>query len=181
MNNAKTTKTGFPPVSRNSAEILILGSMPGEQSLIKHQYYGHRRNVFWVIMGKLFNFDPEIEYEKRLSELKENKIALWDVLKTCERKGSLDSSIISASEVANNFVDFLSIHKKIEKICFNGQKAHQTFLKHVLKKFPQITQDIDIHILPSTSPANASISFEKKLIEWKKIFIQTDSTNDYID
>ncbi len=169
MNNVKTTKTGFPPVSRNSAEILILGSMPGEQSLIKHQYYGHPRNVFWVIIGTLFNFDPDIEYKKKLSKLKENKIALWDVLKTCERKGSLDSNIISDSEEVNDFFAFLSSHKKIKKICFNGQKAHQTFVKHVLKKFPQITQDIEIHTLPSTSPANASITFKKKLTEWENI------------
>ena len=162
-----TKKIGFPPVSQNDAEILILGSMPGEQSLQKVQYYGHPRNVFWIIMGELLNFDPKIAYEKKLNKLKEEKIALWDVLDVCERKGSLDSSIISKSEIANNFNSFFSHHKKIKKICFNGQKAHQSFIKHILKKFPQITKNIEIYILPSTSPANASIPFEKKLLEWK--------------
>ncbi|MDM8567848.1 DNA-deoxyinosine glycosylase, partial [Candidatus Halobeggiatoa sp. HSG11] len=77
-------KVGFPPIVNPTAKILILGSMPGEKSLQKQQYYAHPRNAFWYIMGKLFNFDYQADYQKKTHALIANYIALWDVLQFCE-------------------------------------------------------------------------------------------------
>ena len=83
----------FAPSAGNDARVLILGSMPGEESLRQQQYYAHPRNAFWRIMAALFEFSPELPYEDRLVCLKRVRVALWDSLAGCEREGSLDSRI----------------------------------------------------------------------------------------
>ena len=98
--------SGFPPVCTGSDLVLILGSFPGRSSLEKREYYGHRTNGFWPIMGQLLGFDPRISYPERLERLKINRVALWDVLTSCSRSGSLDSSIERDSMVVNDFKDF---------------------------------------------------------------------------
>ena len=86
-------KSSFPPSVETGAEVLLLGSMPGEESLRRQQYYAYRYNAFWKIMGVLFAFDPELPYEERLAALRRNRVALWDTLKYCRREGSLDTGI----------------------------------------------------------------------------------------
>ena len=85
--------TGFPPVAREDAKILILGSMPGQRSLAEQQYYAHPQNSFWRILYRLLNSENTLDYGQKRRLLLDNHIALWDVLKTCERKGSLDADI----------------------------------------------------------------------------------------
>ncbi|WP_395064660.1 DNA-deoxyinosine glycosylase [Flavobacterium sp.] len=158
-------KYSFEPISNKEATILILGTIPGEQSILLNQYYGHVRNNFWKLLFTIFETPFSDDYENKKILLLQNKIALWDVLQVCERKGSLDSAI--KNEVANDFEDFLKNHSKINHIFFNGQKASSFFKKYVvLEKQYQTT------ILPSTSPANASKTFEKKLSEWKAILLE---------
>ena len=96
---------GFDPISDPDARILILGSMPGIASLEANQYYGHPRNAFWRIMGDVFGAGLELPYAERTAILKDQGVAVWDVLKLCHREGSLDSNI--KDEVPNDFATFL--------------------------------------------------------------------------
>jgi TDG/mug DNA glycosylase family protein len=146
--------------------VLILGSMPGKASLRAGQYYAHPQNAFWRILGALFDFEPSASYEIRLASLREHGIALWDVMQSCVRKTSLDSDIEASSIVSNPFADFLRNHPKITTICFNGAKAEASWHKHVLPQLPR-AEGIAYHRLPSTSPANASISYHDKLEAWR--------------
>lgn len=151
----------FPPVAAPDARLLILGSMPGVASLNAQRYYAHPRNAFWPIMATLLGFAVDTPYERRLQHLLAARIALWDVLASCYRPGSLDSAIDPASQVANDFDRFLRKHPHIQRICFNGGKAAQSFRRQVL---PTLTRtDLDFVQLPSTSPAHASLSFDAKL------------------
>lgn len=162
-------KEGFPPIARKDALVLILGSMPGEESLRRNEYYGNPKNSFWKIMGILFGFDHELSYKERTTILKENKIALWDVLKTCERKGSLDTGIKSETVVENDFVSFYRRFPDIRDVFFNGSKAEKEYFKRVLPKLSQIRYEIKYIRLPSTSPAMSKLSFNDKMLRWSKI------------
>jgi hypoxanthine-DNA glycosylase len=152
----------FAPISSDHANILILGTMPGTKSLELNQYYGHGQNNFWKFMFTILKEDFSNDYEVRKALLQKNNIALWDVLQYCDRVGSLDSAI--KNEIANDFESFLKNHPNITTIFFNGQKAAAFFKKYVsLKKTYQLIT------LPSSSPANASKSFQSKLQEWQII------------
>lgn len=155
-------KYSFTPISNSNAQILILGTMPGEQSLAANQYYGHPRNAFWRILFGLFNTPFSADYQLRKNILLENRIALWDVLEACVRPGSLDSAI--EQEVANDFNSFLKTHPNITHIYFNGQKAAAFF-----KKYVKLEKEYHLTTLPSTSPAHAGKSFEAKLKDWSVI------------
>ena len=153
----------FPPIARFDAEMLILGSMPSECSIAKNQYYAYQRNAFWPIMGALFDFDPGMDYEKRKRELKDNRIALWDVLQRCERCGSLDSAIESVSAVPNDFRLFFAEHPRISRIFFNGAKAESEYKRLVI---PELALKMDSVRLPSTSPAMALLTIDAKTAIW---------------
>ncbi|MWB92881.1 DNA-deoxyinosine glycosylase [Flavobacterium sp. GA093] len=152
----------FLPISDSDATVLILGTMPGTKSLELNQYYGHNQNNFWKFMFLILNEDFSNEYQTKKKLLIKNKIALWDVLQYCDRIGSLDSAI--KNEMANDFESFLEKHPHIHTIIFNGQKAAAFF-----KKYVSLEKTYQLITLPSTSPANASKSFDSKLNEWKII------------
>jgi len=152
----------FAPITSNDATILILGTMPGTKSLELNQYYGHKQNNFWKFMFTILKEDFSDDYETKKALLQKNKIALWDVLQFCERVGSLDSAI--KNEIANDFETFLKSHPNITTILFNGQKAAAFF-----KKYVPLQKEYRLITLPSSSPANASKTFQSKLEEWKII------------
>lgn len=156
----------FDPISNPVSHLLILGSMPGKASLRAGQYYAHPQNVFWKILGGLLGFDPGSPYESRIACLREQGIALWDVLQSCVRETSLDSDIEEASMIANPFEEFMTVHPEIRTICFNGAKAETSWRRHVLPKLLQ-AGSVAYHRLPSTSPANASIRYGDKVDAWK--------------
>lgn len=153
----------FPPVADEQATLLILGSMPGKESLKQQQYYAHPQNAFWKIMGNLVGAHPTLPYPQRLHALNAAHIALWDVLHSCERAGSLDSDI--EQEEANDFAAFFAKHPHITHVCFNGAKAEQSFKRFVLGK--QELPPLQFARLPSTSPAHAGMRYEEKLKLWK--------------
>ncbi|MDO8312483.1 MAG: DNA-deoxyinosine glycosylase [Sideroxyarcus sp.] len=152
----------FRPISDANARVLILGSMPGKESLKQHQYYAHPQNTFWKIMGELFGAQPSLPYEERLRLLQSSGIALWDVLASCERKSSLDAHI--RKESANDFTSFFARHPHITRVFFNGSKAEQCFRKFVQDK--QALPPLQFQRLPSTSPAHAGMRYADKLQAW---------------
>lgn len=156
----------FEPIAENDAQVLILGSMPGVESLKQSQYYAHPRNLFWNLMGEMFGFDPLLPYPERLECLKKNRIALWDVAHQCERKGSLDSNIKNESVIANDFASFFKIHRRVEAVFFNGGKAAELYHRMVLPTLVEPWRSIECHRLPSTSPAHASLNRQEKMEQW---------------
>lgn len=143
--------------------------MPGRASLLAQQYYAHPRNAFWPIMAALFGFDPALDYTARCAQLTRCGVALWDVLKTCTRRGSLDSAIEPASIIPNDLPALLSDNASIGHIFFNGAMAETSFRRHVLPGLSGRLGALPRTRLPSTSPANASYSFERKLAHWQVI------------
>ena len=158
----------FPPIASRTSRVLILGSMPGQASLRAQQYYAHPRNQFWPIAGALLGFDPASAYEARLAALCSAGVALWDVLQSCLRASSLDSAIVPASAVANDFGAFLRTHPQIDRICFNGGTAHKLYLRHVQSGLAANREIAHVR-LPSTSPAHAALPFAAKLSAWRAI------------
>jgi hypoxanthine-DNA glycosylase len=162
---------GFAPIADKNAKILILGSMPSETSLSKQQYYGHERNAFWPIMESLFNADARIKinnYKQRQNMIIENNIAVWDVLKSCYRKGSLDTAIKMNSIQTNDFYSFFSTHQAIRKVFFNGAKAETIYKRYVLNNMSHFAGLIKYNRLPSTSPAYATMTLQQKSAAWSK-------------
>jgi len=155
----------FEPVADSNSEVLILGSMPGRESLAAEQYYAHRRNAFWKIMSDLLEFEPNASYDARLQALKTARIALWDVLQSCTRTGSLDSNIDTGSISVNDFRSFFRTHAKIQAVFFNGAMAESAYQRYVLPAVDSLP--ISYMRLPSTSPAHASLSYEQKLHAWR--------------
>lgn len=153
----------FPPLEPDKAKILILGSMPGVASLTAQQYYAHPRNAFWPIMAALFNFSPNAPYAEKVSKLMAAKVAVWDVLATCYRPGSLDSAIDPTSTVPNNFAAFFARQPYLTRIFFNGAAAEQAFRRQVL---PHLPHALPFTRLPSTSPAHAALSLAEKTAQW---------------
>ncbi len=140
--------------------------MPGEASLQAGQYYAHPRNHFWPILGALFGFDPAMPYARRMRALGEARVAVWDVLQSCERPGSLDSRIVRDSIEPNDFAALFARCRGIRRVCFNGAMAEESFRRHVLPTLD--ARALEFVRLPSTSPANASVSYARKLDAWRR-------------
>lgn len=142
--------------------------MPGARSLELQQYYAHPRNSFWPILGALLGFDPLAPYPQRLHSLTGHRIALWDVLRSCHRPGSLDAAIRSADAVPNDLAGFLATHLQVERVLFNGTTAARLFQRRVSADGVIAGRHLQLDTLPSTSPANAGISGAAKRAAWQK-------------
>lgn len=166
---------GFPPIAAPNARILILGSAPSVESLKQRQYYAHPRNSFWPILTTLLTGQAQsLPYPERAKLLRQHYISLWDVMKSCERTGSLDSSIAPTSIETNPFEAFFDTHREIQAIAFNGGKAEEIFHKRVLPRLPEWQQQLKRVRLPSTSPAMARLTQEQKLVQWRQILLLMD-------
>jgi len=141
--------------------------MPGRKSLDKAQYYAHAQNAFWPIIAELFAFDARLAYAQRLEKLRDNRIALWDVAEACVRPGSMDYAIDITTVLPNDFNGFLETHRKIRAIFFNGRKAEELFRRLVEPRLAQPFKQIECHLLPSSSPANAAMSRAQKTEHWQ--------------
>lgn len=151
-------KKGFKPVINKDVKILILGSCPGDKSIQEQQYYAGHNNHFWKILSKIINFDLcLISYNQRLDVLLNNNIGLWDVMYSCERKGSLDSNITKS--VLNDFSK-LEL-PKLKLILFNGKKSYH--YKDLIKL------NVSKRLLTSSSGAN-TIPIQDKIIRWLDAF-----------
>ena len=166
MNNCECLK----PSINNNSSILILGSMPGDKSLEMQQYYAHKQNRFWKLMGALCQYEDlhKESYEKRLKILLDKNFALWDVIESCLREGSSDSKIIDV--IPNKIIELTEEYQNIQIICLNGGTAAKFFKKH----FPRLcnSQKIKIKELPSTSSANAQYSLDKLILLWRNAIFE---------
>jgi hypoxanthine-DNA glycosylase len=159
--------SSMDPIISPGAKVLILGSMPGRQSLDSQQYYAHPRNHFWPIISELLNRDvTSLSYDDKCKFLKKNNIALWDVIATCEREGSLDSAI--RNEEMNDLDLLIKNYPTIQWIGLNGTKAYNSFQKYLKK---QSIPCIPYTKLPSTSPVPGKNvkSFTEKVASWQVV------------
>lgn len=155
-------KYGLAPIVDDLSSLVVLGSLPGEESLRRQEYYAHPQNQFWRIMSVIVGEPMPDGYAEKCALLLRHNVALWDVIRYAEREGSLDTSI--KNPVPNDFGAFFERYPKIRRVIFNGDKAAATFKK----QFGQIaTETIKV---PSTSPARANLSFEEKSRSWKAAF-----------
>lgn len=159
-------RTGFPPLARPDARVLILGSMPGARSLDEARYYAHPRNAFWSVLAPWIDTAPDAPYADRIGALQRRRIALWDVIGRCRRQGSLDSRIDPASIVANDLAGLFARCPRIERVLLNGARAEQEYRRRVLPTLDARAAALPTLRLPSTSPAHASRSLAEKREAW---------------
>ena len=160
----------FPPQVGIDCRLLVLGTAPSVRSLAQRQSYAHPQNLFWPLMGEMFDAGPELPYAERIARLQRRGIGIWDVLKYCERPGSLDSSIVRSSEVANDIPGLLTAQPSIVCVALNGGRALTSFRRLVLPRLDAgLLQRVALLDLPSTSPANASMSRAEKRRRWRTL------------
>ena len=158
-----TRLLGLAPVIARHARLVVLGSFPGAASLAAQQYYAHPRNHFWPILSAIWGVElAGLPYPKRLAELRRRSLGLWDVYAACRREGSLDSAIEAAEP--NDLARLLQLAPGLRAVAHNGGESARAMA---------ITRGLGLEVLrlPSTSPANASWSFERKLAAWRAAFV----------
>lgn len=154
-------RTGFPLIMRPDARLLIMGSFPGEASLTAQHYYAHPRNQFWRLLSGVLDDDlASLDYAARLVKLARHRIGLWNAIIACEREGSLDSSI-RRPQLAN-FSVLASGFPDLKTIAFNGKTSGKFAPQFEITRFRAV-------VLPSSSPANAQMSFDEKLVKWRAL------------
>lgn len=167
---------GFAPLLGTKPRVLVLGSVPSVASLEKQQYYGKAQNAFWRIMGELFSAGPELDYPQRCAILMDSGVAVWDVLASCVRPGSLDSAIEMRTAEVNDFASLFGGHPELHSVFFNGRKAEEIFLRRVQPQLADVAARLTYECLPSTSPAMASLDFAGKLQRWAAVKVAVDRT-----
>ena len=157
--SAAPAKRSFPPVVDGQARVLVLGTLPGEESLRRGEYYAHPRNLFWPIIFALFGEMRALSYAQRLAFLSAHRIAVWDVCELGEREKSADTTI--RLERPNAIDRLLDQHPLIRAVAFNGTTARRLYDRHFGRRAA-----LTYLPLPSTSPAHATIDFSTKLARW---------------
>jgi hypoxanthine-DNA glycosylase len=157
--SAAPAKRSFPPAVDAQARVLVLGTLPGEESLRRGEYYAHPRNLFWPIIFALFDERPALSYAERLTFLATHRIAVWDVCELGEREKSADMTI--RLERPNAIDRLLDHHPLIRAVAFNGTTARRLYDRHFARRAA-----LTYLALPSTSPAHATIDFSAKLARW---------------
>jgi hypoxanthine-DNA glycosylase len=166
MGNILVLKQGLTPIVDSRARILILGTLPGEESLRLQRYYGNPRNLFWRVLADVFAEPHVVEYEQQKTLLGRNRVALWDVLRSAERIGSLDSAI--RNPVPNDIAELLVDHPRIRTIAFNGLRAEALFRQFIASTLTIPSEKLRLEALPSTSPtpSRKPVSYQEKVARW---------------
>ena len=159
MHNTTTIKRSFAPIENNDVIVLILGTMPGEKSLEYQQYYAHPQNRFWRVIAEITNQPLPEKYEDKTTMLLTSGIALWDVVHSAEREGSMDSNI--KNEKPNDLKKFIDTHPNLKVVVFNGRGAEKLYSKYFIRR-----PEIHYISLPSTSPANARFKITDLCEKW---------------
>ena len=157
--------SGFDPVAGTAPRVLILGSFPSRASLAKKEYYGNPKNQFWPMMERLFSIPAGLSYPDRMTLLTENGVALWDVIRACERAGSADTRI--RNPLPNDIRGFVQAHPTLRLVALNGSTAGRYYVRfNDIPGVPSV-------VLPSTSPANARLLFAEKVSRWEAVKIRS--------
>ena len=167
---AANSVAGLPLIAAPDARVLVLGSAPSLLSLQRQEYYGNPRNAFWPLMAELLGQPAGEDYTARARMLLEARIALWDVLASAERPGSLDASIVATTAVVNDFVAFFAGHPQVRAVFFNGQTARAFWDRRVMRS-QEVPAGLVLTTLPSTSPANAVLKLEEKVAAWRQVMV----------
>jgi hypoxanthine-DNA glycosylase len=159
---------GLGPRIGPVARVLILGSFPGARSLVEQRYYANPQNRFWRSVAPVCGLEPDAPYESRIAALNQAGIGLWDVLGACERRGSLDQSIVPGSEEPNDLGAVVEAHPELRAILLNGASVARLFHRHQVPRPFWDDLGVEIRILPSTSPAHARMRPEAVSREWRE-------------
>ncbi len=154
---------GFSPILCENPKYLILGSAPSVISLKENEYYGNKKNSFWIILSNIFNESNLNSYPEKIEFIKKSNIILWDVVKTCSRKGSLDSEIKDVE--VNDIKKIIEDNDSIIKVFFNGQTANKLYKRYI----NYYKEDVEYITLPSSSPAY-TLKIQEKIKIWKSCF-----------
>ncbi|MGE8250115.1 MAG: DNA-deoxyinosine glycosylase [Stenotrophomonas bentonitica] len=160
---------GFPAQLNAGCRVLVLGSMPGVASLQAAQYYAHPRNRFWPLMGVLCGIDATVPYPDRMHALNATGVGVWDVIGRCERRGSLDASIVRGSEVPNALGALIEGLPSLCAIACNGGTAYRAFQRFIAPALVGPAQTLPVWSLPSTSPANAAWPLPRLVQAWQPL------------
>lgn len=160
---------GFDAQVCARTRVLVLGSMPGDASLLAGQYYAHPRNRFWPLMQALCGVDAGLVYPQRVQALLAAGVGLWDVLAACQRPGSLDASIRPGSEIVVDLPGLLPHCPQLQLIVCNGATAARLYQRHLAGPVAALRPDLQWRALPSTSPANAAFSLARLLQDWQPL------------
>jgi hypoxanthine-DNA glycosylase len=154
---------GLSPVIAPNTRVVVLGSFPSVASLAAGEYYAHPRNHFWPLLSALWGIDLRaLPYAERLQSALDHGLGIWDVYAHCRREGSLDSAIHDAE--FNDLAGLKQRAPQLRAVAHNGGESARAM------RFTR-NLGVDVVRLPSTSPANASWSFERKLVAWREAFI----------
>jgi TDG/mug DNA glycosylase family protein len=161
-----TTKRGLAPVVDENSRVLILGTLPGEESLRQQRYYSDSRNQFWSLLSGVFDAAPGRSYAERLEFLARHGVALWDVLESAERAGSSDAVITKPRP--NEFGELFSTFPALRRVAFNGTKAELLWRTHIRTRMDVPHDSLITKVLPSSSgsPGRHVLSFKEKLARW---------------
>lgn len=146
---------------------LILGTLPGEESLRQQRYYCHGRNDFWSLVFEAFGADVVLSYDKRLAFFLNHRVGLWDVLESADREGSSDSKI--RNPVGNDFEILLTNYPGVRRVGLNGTKAAGLWGRHVAGR-QKLPGQLSVVTLPSSSstPGANVLPYAQKLVQWKR-------------
>jgi hypoxanthine-DNA glycosylase len=169
-----TTKQGLPPLIDQKSRVLILGTLPGDQSLRQQQYYADPSNQFWALLAGAFDTPVGNTYPERLEFLATHRVALWDVLKSAERSGSTDKAITNAKP--NDFDDLFIHFPGVQRVAFNGTKAATLWRKYIRPGTGVPLDSLTTKALPSSSatPGRHVLPFDEKIVRWRQFVRRTD-------
>lgn len=163
INEHSDIKNSFPPISNPETEVLILGTLPGDRSILTGEYFAHPRNRFWKIIAAITNNPVPLSYQGKLDLLNKTGIGVWNVLEKAQRTGSLDTAIKNG--IPNDIPGFIADHKELRVIGFDGLKAAALFDKYFTRR-----KDLMYLSLPGCSPANARYDLEALCGKWSALF-----------
>ncbi len=164
-------KKGLAPIVNVECTHLVLGTLPGDQSLRSQRYYSHPNNQFWLILGEVYGEVVPGDYEHRVAFLLRHSLSVWDIFRSAEREGSLDSAIKNGRP--NDFANLFERCPRLRTVGFNGGKAQALFKRHIATQSGVPISELKMVVLPSTSatPGQNVLPVEEKIAHWRDFLL----------